>query len=164
MQRTLPPEPSPAPRRRRAALVAVGLVIAVVAACTAPAPVSRQRARILNGAPVPSGGYPEVVALIFDGGNGGFCSGTLITSRVVLTAAHCMFGESGGELAPSAMAIAIGNEAPVNGGGSTIPVSAAYRHDGLVEGNAGHAVLGCDKLQELGGEGLYGRRRDRRRR
>lgn len=50
----------------------------------------RPAAPILGGGPVEPGAWPEVVALLYPGG--GICTGTLVSDRVVLTAAHCLVG------------------------------------------------------------------------
>jgi len=52
-------------------------------------PPSRRTTRIFNG--LPTGAFPAVagVILLRDDGAVGLCSGTLVTPRVVVTAAHC---------------------------------------------------------------------------
>lgn len=74
-------------------LVLVPLLAALV---LAPPAVRAEPAggvtHIYNGAP--TGEYPAVggVVVVFDGGQVGLCSGTLIAPDVVLTAAHCFEG------------------------------------------------------------------------
>lgn len=66
----------------------LGLLVAVLALPVA-AP-ERPAVPILGGAEVEPGAWPEVVAVLFPGNN--ICTGTLVSERVVLTAAHCLLG------------------------------------------------------------------------
>jgi V8-like Glu-specific endopeptidase len=70
----------------------VGLVLgsAALAACAAPPPAQTTEA-IIGGQP--DFGHPEVVLVEWPGH---LCTGTLITSKLVLTAAHCVVAEPGG--------------------------------------------------------------------
>lgn len=74
-----------------------GTAALALAGCQAPSTVqdgviNSQRQPILGGERVNVGEFPTVISLIVDFGNGGIstCTGTLITPRVVLTAAHCI--------------------------------------------------------------------------
>ena len=49
----------------------------------------RSRPRIVGGQPAPKNAYPWLVALVRKGTIEPFCGGTLLSSRTVLTAAHC---------------------------------------------------------------------------
>ena len=50
---------------------------------------------IINGTPDTDPAHMATVALTNELGTDFFCSGTLITSTVVLTAGHCLWGVSG---------------------------------------------------------------------
>ncbi len=68
--------------------------------------------RIIGGRVVDSNEYPWMVALVYNDArslvNRQFCGGTLIASRWVLTAAHCMFDARGSELTNSSLLVATG--------------------------------------------------------
>lgn len=83
-------------QRRLAALLAVICMLATIAVGTVPraanvAAQERPDGRVLGGKPVPEGKYPF---LVYVGKVG--CTGTLITVRWVLTAAHCVVLNDGG--------------------------------------------------------------------
>jgi trypsin len=86
--------------RRRVGLTALGAVVAV--ALLVPATASAQREgsvqpKIVGGSPVSISQYPWQAAVVFSPSEGGtahdrqFCGGSLLTSRIVITAAHCVF-------------------------------------------------------------------------
>jgi hypothetical protein len=90
-----------AARRGPACEIAMGL-LATIAACSSPGSAEATAtvaAPITNGAP--DSGDPSVVAIVQNGGIN--CSGTLIAPSVVLTAAHCLYGQS-----PAALEVVLG--------------------------------------------------------
>jgi hypothetical protein len=73
----------------RLGVALVGLAVGL-GACDAPAPPTAELVRPVVGAEVTTGD-PGVVALIDGGGTGYvFCTGTLVSPRVILTAGHCI--------------------------------------------------------------------------
>ncbi|HEX4417851.1 MAG TPA: trypsin-like serine protease [Kofleriaceae bacterium] len=72
-------------RAARAGWLAGAVLGLVALLAAAPAQASP---RIIGGTPTTDGEYPSVVALVIGGSN--LCTGTLITSTWVLTAAHCV--------------------------------------------------------------------------
>ncbi|MBI5547224.1 MAG: serine protease [Deltaproteobacteria bacterium] len=66
--------------------------LAAVAGCNGPAPqLGTSQQRIIQGTPDTTAAHQAVVALLIRrGAKRSLCSGTLITERVVLTAAHCL--------------------------------------------------------------------------
>ncbi len=75
----------------------LALVVAVTALLLNPfhsiARADSFRAQIIEGTPTSERNYPYVARLNFQGDL--LCTGTLITSKHILTAAHCFFGENG---------------------------------------------------------------------
>jgi len=77
------------PRRARGAMCS--LLLVVLGGCAAPvAPPGRASEAILQGTPDPDGD-PSVVFIQMNAANGGgFCTGSVISPHVVITAAHCV--------------------------------------------------------------------------
>ena len=97
------------------------LFLCCVAITTANAD-GRIHARILDGTNVPATNFPYVVMVL---GTDWICSGTLISSRHVLTAAHCLYDEqNGGTVSPDVMSATLN--------GKTYSVSAVAIHPDYV--------------------------------
>ncbi len=81
---------------------------------------------ITNGSPDTDPAHMATVALTDGPGTGFFCSGTLITSSVVLTAAHCLEDYWGNPVDPTDIQIFFGDD--VNAGGTYRAVSEGLQH------------------------------------
>ena len=79
-------------------------------------------AAIVNGEDADIGDFPFQVALRTSDSQFQFCGGTLINSRYVLTAAHCVFG------APADAILVYAGSADLNTGGEFIKVQAVRSH------------------------------------
>jgi secreted trypsin-like serine protease len=86
---------------RRAGGSAVALIaFAFALAWAGPADAATGQARVVGGTEAPTGADPWAAALVRHEREGGtdaarqFCGGALVSSRVVLTAAHCVSGRS----------------------------------------------------------------------
>lgn len=87
-----------------------------------PQPGASRPERIVGGEPADIEDYPFQVALM--DGNFQFCGGTLVNSQWVLTAAHCVIGDIGGQFE-----ILIGT-ADLTSGGERVGVTAVRTHPG----------------------------------
>lgn len=102
---------------------------ATLAACTVTSPATKVRRGIIGGEPAPDGAYPEVVALV-DKANGDpgeyFCSATLVSPTVVISAAHCVTDWHGTPYAASEIGVYIGNDALSVPLADLVPVAAVH--------------------------------------
>ncbi len=71
---------------------------------TADPPVAQLQRPIIDGVPDTNPAHQAVVALTWGSGSSNFCSGTLITPTVVLTAAHCV-----DNISPTLLEVFFGN-------------------------------------------------------
>ncbi len=102
------------------AVLAVALALAACAAeAPAPLPPRSLQAPIINGVYDP--GHPQVVLLTWPSYR---CTGTVISPRIVLTAAHCIFDGYGDALVPSQ--VFFGNDP--SGPGTTLNATFAEYH------------------------------------
>ena len=93
-----------------AALLAAILLVGCLPA-DEPLPKTRTAGRpIVGGSPDNNPAHMAVIALTNGPNTGFFCSGTLITQTVVLTAGHCVYGSS-----PSSIQVFFGQDV-YNGG------------------------------------------------
>jgi secreted trypsin-like serine protease len=105
------------------ALIAVALLVGL--APNAPAGAQTDGDKIIGGTVASPGEYPYQIAIIGDPDdpfNSQFCGGSVIDRQWVLTAAHCMEGES-----PSTVWVLAGTNV-LSEGGDVIPVSAITTH------------------------------------
>ncbi len=94
---------------------AAALAIAACAAIVAPAGAAAPSARVIGGAEAPTGSFPYLAWIHYyngpdDGINGRVCTGTVVASNVVLTAAHCLINPGyGPPLDPAHFTVVTGN-------------------------------------------------------
>ena len=135
-------------------VVRLHVLVAVLASVSCgvvvePPHEAAQRSDALVGATVDDGGFPDVVMLraIFTNDAGvtqGFaCTGTVITPRVVLAAAHC-FNENGGPSGYALTGVSVHNfnVAPPTNSPLWVPATMWRRHPGWSSGAAMNLDIG----------------------
>ncbi|MCI4624939.1 MAG: serine protease [Candidatus Magnetoovum sp. WYHC-5] len=88
--------------------------------------------RIVGGTISSSGSWPWQAALVTKGSandfDGQFCGGSLINSKWVLTAAHCITDDSGNIMASSTIRVVLGKVQLSSSGGERIKVLSIIKH------------------------------------
>jgi trypsin len=147
------------PRLAIALLIAVACALLVAAAASADRPP-----RIAGGNTTTIAQHPWQAALVFDPakrpGNDfqrQFCGGSLITTHIVLTAAHCISGtdpdllEAGTDLDPDDVDVVLGRTQLSAGGGGKHEVQRVQFHSGFnpatSENDVGYLVLATPSSQ-----------------
>ena len=100
------------------ACVAASLVGLPAVAMAGQLPTSDKTTKIING--TATSGHAAVGALVANGQQ--FCTGTLVTDRVVVTAAHCLYGGD----SPQGMTFFIGADVNAAGSGKHIAVKSLH--------------------------------------
>ncbi len=109
--------------------------------------VGRPRNAIVGGSPAPAGSFPWMALIVYNGTPSFACSGTLISTNVVLTAGHCVIDETTGiAYSPSGYQVVIGTvDRTATSAGQVTGVSRAMVYPGFnrstMDGDAGLLVL-----------------------
>lgn len=106
--------------------VAATMVALLSLASSAPAAQTGAGTSVINGQEAPAGSYPYMAfVIVFEGEGASVCSGTVVSSNVVLTAAHCVLDETFSSIkAPADFRVVTGN---VNWASSPRTVSGVSR-------------------------------------
>jgi secreted trypsin-like serine protease len=99
------------PPRTKSALLAALAVVLVIALVPAAASATTATTSVVNGEGAVHGSFPYLAFVVFrEGSSAEACSGTVVSSNVILTAAHCVVDEEHGVLRPaSAFKVVTGN-------------------------------------------------------
>lgn len=128
-------------------------IVALMLACNPSledAHVSQTSTPILGGTAAGEGDFPTVVALLFDMGRRGLCTGTLVAPDLILTAAHCVSTQvtqypTQDEVTANTLAIIDGTNL-LAGTGTVVAVSATIPHPGF--GSPGDPDVGLVRLSQ----------------
>ncbi len=97
------------------------------------------RAQLIEGTPTSELDYPYVARLNYEGDL--LCTGTLITTKHILTAAHCFFGEDGQRVVGNTDILARLNGQEVSSSRITIHPSYKARESACVDGETDAAIV-----------------------
>ncbi len=122
-------------RRKVSMVVAVGLLASLIGAGIGSAPTGALDTNIVGGDPVEYGQYPfqaAILALPFgsDDYHRQFCGGSLVSPKVVVTAAHCLDFVGPGALRLSDLRVVVGRTVLTGPGGYKRGVVAVRKHPG----------------------------------
>lgn len=112
---------------------------------------STDRSPILGGSPTSPGQFPTVVALVVSGGQRGMCTGTLVGSEWVLTAAHCVHPQTLGmssqaQVTAETQVVFDGVNLQANQFGAVVQAAETIPHPGF--GNPGDPDVGLVRLSQ----------------
>ncbi|MEL6893984.1 MAG: serine protease, partial [Actinomycetota bacterium] len=134
------PGPQPGIHRRRLVAIAAGASLVtggLVAATGGPA------GAIIDGEAASAGDNPWQVALTSDGEQ--FCGGSLVSDRVVVTAAHCVVGTDAADIQITAGATDLADDPA-----QTVQVAGVVEHPSYDGGSADIAMLVLERPVDLG--------------
>lgn len=100
--------------------------LALLAGCIAAAVVATPAAAVVGGSPATPGSFPSL-AFISDnlgGGETAYCTGTVVSPDVVMTAAHCLVNDSEALEPPGGFSVTTGTLDPSQDPGQTYAASA----------------------------------------
>lgn len=121
--------------RVAASLVLAALVLSLRPVLASPGPAGS--ARVVGGRPVTAGRYPFLVSLQRVGATGAaahFCGGSLVANVWILTAAHCLQGQT-----PAGLRVVVG-ATRLSAGDGQVRRAAEVRIDPAYDGDAAHGA------------------------